>query len=124
MAIQQLGSATGTVGLNPAGQGPQRSADAPPPAKEQAPPPPASQPTKAQASSLESVQQAMKQVAEAVQSKASNLQFSVDEGTGTTVIKVVDTQTKEVIRQIPSEEMLAIARSIEDSQGMLLKEKA
>src|SRR5215471_11799685 len=39
-----------------------------------------------------------------------NLRFSVDEGTGITVVKVVDANTGELIRQIPSDEVIAISR--------------
>lgn len=39
-----------------------------------------------------------------------NLSFRVDEAADRTVITVTDSETDEVIRQIPSEEVLAIAR--------------
>jgi flagellar protein FlaG len=39
-----------------------------------------------------------------------NLQFRVDESSGRTIITVINATTKEVVRQIPSEEVLAIAR--------------
>ncbi|MBL8491536.1 MAG: flagellar protein FlaG, partial [Rhodocyclaceae bacterium] len=41
-----------------------------------------------------------------------------------TVVKVVDGQTGKMIRQIPSEELLAIAESIDRMQGLLLRQKA
>lgn len=54
-----------------------------------------------------------------------NLEFSVDADTKKPVVKLVDTETGDVIRQIPSEEMLSIARSIDHfQQGLLLKQKA
>ena len=53
-----------------------------------------------------------------------NLQFSVDDESGRMVIKVVDSQTDEVIRQIPKEEMLEIARSLEKAEGLLFRAKA
>jgi len=53
-----------------------------------------------------------------------NLQFSVDDDSGRMVIKVVDSQTDEVIRQIPKEEMLEIARSLEKAEGLLFRAKA
>ena len=42
------------------------------------------------------------------------LRFSVDEPSGRMVVSIVDRATSEVVRQIPAEEMLAIARQIED----------
>ena len=53
-----------------------------------------------------------------------NLQFSVDDDSGRMVIKVVDSQTDEVIRQIPKEEVLEIARSLETAEGLLFQAKA
>jgi flagellar protein FlaG len=61
---------------------------------------------------------------DAVRKLASNLLFSLDQETGKTVIKIVDSQTNEVIRQIPSEEVLAIARNLDRIEGLLLKQKA
>lgn len=49
-----------------------------------------------------------------------NLQFSVDKDLDRTVIRVVDTDTKQVIRQIPSEEMLAIARRTDTAVSAIL----
>lgn len=55
----------------------------------------------------------------------NNLQFSVDNDTNRTVVKMVDTETGELIRQFPSEETLAISREIDRfQQGLLLKQKA
>lgn len=58
------------------------------------------------------------------QSVASAIQFSLDEDTGRTVVKMIDTRTDEVLRQFPSEEMLAISRSIDRMQGLLVNRKA
>ena len=77
--------------------------------------------------SLEQVLQAAKQVQEMVQTKASNLIFSLDKDSGKTIVKIVDSQTDEVIRQIPSEEIVALANALDqmqETQGVLLKNKA
>jgi flagellar protein FlaG len=55
---------------------------------------------------------------------ASDIQFSIDEDTDTTVVKIVDRNTQEVIRQIPSEEMLEIAKALDRLQGLLIRQKA
>lgn len=52
------------------------------------------------------------------------IQFSVHKETNRTIVKVVDTETDKVIRQLPSEEILKIAESLENFSGMLLKEQA
>ena len=59
-----------------------------------------------------------------VQSVSSSLQFSLDKDTGHTVVKMIDTQTEEVLRQFPSEEMLAISKSIDRMQGLLINREA
>lgn len=51
------------------------------------------------------------------QSIKRSLRFDIDDGTGITVITVRDRETEEVIRQIPSEEMLALARYFAESNG-------
>jgi flagellar protein FlaG len=58
------------------------------------------------------------------QANAQGVRFSVDEDTGRTVVKVVDTQTDTVLRQIPSVEALKLWRSIEKMQGVMLRDKA
>jgi flagellar protein FlaG len=75
--------------------------------------------------SLEQVKKAVDSVKQMVTATSANsLEFSVDEQSGKTVVRVTDAQTGEVIRQIPSKEMLEIARSLNNLQGMLLKQKA
>lgn len=54
-----------------------------------------------------------------VQSIQRDLLFSIDEASGRTVITVVDSSTQEIIRQIPSEEILAISENIESMKGIL-----
>lgn len=70
------------------------------------------------------VQQAVEKLKMAMPSKANALQFSLDDQTGKTVVRVVDTETGELIRQIPSEELMEIARALDKMQGMLLKQSA
>lgn len=55
----------------------------------------------------------------------TSLEFSIDEGTRQTVVKIMDKDSGEVIRQIPSETALAIAESIGEFQkGLLLRQEA
>jgi flagellar protein FlaG len=58
------------------------------------------------------------------QANAQGVRFSVDEDSGRTIVKVVDTQTDTVLRQIPSVEALKLWRSIEQMQGVMLRDKA
>lgn len=56
--------------------------------------------------------QAVEKVSEFTQSVSRDLEFEVDSSTGTSIVTVTDRQTDEVIRQFPSEEIMAIARFI------------
>jgi flagellar protein FlaG len=55
---------------------------------------------------------AMEQVNGHLQETGSELKFQVDQGTGRTIFKVVNPSSGEVILQVPSEEMLALARNL------------
>ncbi|MBL1456612.1 MULTISPECIES: flagellar protein FlaG [unclassified Methylophaga] len=52
-----------------------------------------------------------------------SLKFSVDDQSGETVIRVIDSETDELIRQIPAEELLVVRSSLEEYRGMLLEMK-
>lgn len=47
------------------------------------------------------------------------LRFSVHEPTGRTIVKVIDKETKELIREIPSEKILNIASKLDEMIGMI-----
>lgn len=53
----------------------------------------------------------------------SSLEFSVDNKSGDVTVKVIDKETKEVIRQIPSKEMQALAKTAESLKGWLVQHK-
>lgn len=69
------------------------------------------------------VEKAVEDVQRFVETMTNNLQFSIDDDSGRTVVKVVDRQTEEVLRQIPSEEMLDIARTLGKLKGLLVEQK-
>lgn len=55
------------------------------------------------------LQNVVNELNDQIQTVQRDLSFTMDEGSGKTVIKVMDSDSGEVIRQIPSEEVLAIA---------------
>ena len=59
-----------------------------------------------------------------VQSMGRNLSFSVDEVSGYHVVRVVNPSTGELVRQLPSEELLKIARDFERLNNVLVSQKA
>ena len=98
------------VSTSPGSQQPAAAASVP----TAAPPPP----------SAKDIERAVSQANEAVQKVATNLEFAVDKETDTVVVRLLDSNTHEVLRQVPSSEMLRIAKSLEHMQGLLLDERA
>lgn len=70
------------------------------------------------------IAQAVEEVRAAITPVAQNLRFSIDKDINRTIVKVVDASTDEVIRQIPSEEIIAIAKAMDKLQGLLIKQEA
>ncbi len=72
--------------------------------------------------------QAVKAAVEAsnrvVQTLQSKIEFVTDDSSGRLLVKVIDPSNDQVIRQIPSEEMLAISRALDRMQGLLVKSTA
>ena len=67
------------------------------------------------AQNIDVVRNAVKDLNDFAQKIQTNLNFSVDEGSGRSVITVTDKQTGDVIRQIPAKEILAVANLIRES---------
>lgn len=74
--------------------------------------------------SASDIRDALDEVRQTLAPVAQDLLFSIDDDTGKTVIKVIDSSTDEVIRQIPSEEILAISKALDKLQGLLIKQEA
>jgi flagellar protein FlaG len=58
-----------------------------------------------------------------LQNMQRNLSFTVDEQSGQSVILVKDTESDEVIRQIPSEELVVLRKKMDDVVGILFDTK-
>lgn len=72
----------------------------------------------------EELAQALKSINMALKDRSPGLEFSIDSDSKRAIVKVVDKDTKEVIRQMPSQEALEIAKSLETLQGLLEKQSA
>jgi flagellar protein FlaG len=59
-----------------------------------------------------------------MQSIESTVQFEMDPDSKVMVIKIVDSSDQKVLRQMPTEEMLRIASSLDQMQGLLLSDNA
>lgn len=58
-----------------------------------------------------------------ISSAVSSIEFAVDEDSGKTLVKVVDAETRKVLRQIPNEEVLALSKTLDRMAGMIIKQK-
>lgn len=67
---------------------------------------------------------AVEKVKRFVQSAASDVSFSVDDESGIRVVKVVDKETKEIIRQMPSKEVVELAKALDKLQGLMIRQTA
>ncbi len=72
--------------------------------------------------------QSLQQLADAlnqhVGTAGQQLQFSVDHTTGKTVMRITDAESGALLRQIPGDEALSMARIMDKMQGMLIRQKA
>lgn len=84
---------------------------------------PAATPASA-APTREQLDDAVANINKSLQSLSQDLEFSVDQDSNRTIVKVVDQQTKEVIRQIPSSEALEIAKALDTVKGLLIRQTA
>lgn len=89
--------------------------------------PAASQATNAPDPSTDQVHAAVEKIKRALPPNATNLSFSIDKDSQKTVIKVIDSQTNQILKQFPSKEVLALAKQIgefQESLGVLIRGQA
>jgi flagellar protein FlaG len=77
--------------------------------------------------SLDAVKEAVKTGNTMLQSISRSLNFEIDDATKQVVVKIVDSKTGELVRQIPTVEMLDFMRrmkELEGNSGSLIQTKA
>ena len=72
----------------------------------------------------EHVAQAVKTINATLTNLNQNVEFTIDEDSQRTVVKVIDQETKQVLRQMPSQEALDIANALDRLQGLLIRQEA
>jgi flagellar protein FlaG len=77
-----------------------------------------------EAQKSEKLKAAVQEIQKFVQSVSRNLEFSVDEASGEIIVKVIASDTGEVVRQLPSAEALKIADSLHNAHSLLFDAKA
>lgn len=83
-----------------------------------------SEPAKVEEPQRVALEKAVTDIREFVQASQRNLDFSIDDSTGKVVVKVIATDSGEVIRQIPSETALKLAQNLSDASSLLFDSKA
>ena len=78
---------------------------------------------KAPAETSKELAEAMEAVEIMMNVRNRSIQFVKDESSGANVIKVIDDNTGEVIRQLPSEELLGFMRNLTKMLGSFLDER-
>ncbi|WP_448723394.1 flagellar protein FlaG [Pseudomonas farris] len=75
-------------------------------------------------SEQDKLKMAVQEIEKFVQSVKRNLEFSIDEPSGKVIVKVIASDSGEVVRQIPNEEVLKLANSLNDASSLLFSAKA
>jgi flagellar protein FlaG len=78
----------------------------------------AAEPTRAQ------LETAVRHINQSMPASSQTLEFSIDDDSKQTIVKIVDQSTREVVRQIPSVEAVEIAKSLDKVLGRLISQKA
>jgi flagellar protein FlaG len=66
--------------------------------------------------SAKQIEAAVSELSELVQTNKRQLSFSVDEGSDKQVVKVIDAESGDIIRQIPTEEVLKLSERLQELQ--------
>ena len=72
----------------------------------------------------QAVQESVEKLNEFVRPYVTSLQFLVDKDLGKVVVKIMDSETQDVIKQIPSEDVIALAKALGKVAGLLVKQEA
>jgi len=72
----------------------------------------------------EVVENAAQELQKFVESSGRTLSFSVDQNSGYQIVRVVDESTGELIRQLPSEELIRLAKNMKELNNILVNQKA
>ena len=104
--------------VSPAGGG-ASPVSAPPVLRQAQTPAPVSQPAVEEPSAQE-VRAAASKANQALESLSATIEFAVDPDTRITVVKLIDSSDQRVLRQVPSREMVEIARALDRVQSLLI----
>jgi flagellar protein FlaG len=72
----------------------------------------------------ETLTDAVKKLNEYVAPALQTVEFSLDQESKRMIVKVVDTATQKVLRQIPNEEVVAMSKTLDKLQGLVIRQTA
>ena len=72
----------------------------------------------------EKVEQAAARIKEVLRGTTSRLEIEIDSDSHKAVIKILNGESGEIIRQIPAQELLDLAKHLDDPKGFLIQERA
>ena len=73
---------------------------------------------------IDEINEAVKRIGDSLAGVQSDLQFEVDTEAGDVIVKIINRQTQEVIKQIPSQTAIDLAKSMSNLSGRLVNAKA
>lgn len=79
---------------------------------------------RADAAEAVDVQAAIGGLVDALKTTSIGLRFEIDESTHRVITKVIDKETGDLIRQMPTEEVLRIDRAMDKLQGLFISQTA
>lgn len=81
-------------------------------------------PTPAPTPTKEKVEQAAARVKEVLRGTTSRLEIEIDSDLHKVVFKILNGESGEIIRQIPAQELLDLAKHFAEPKGLLVRERA
>ena len=73
---------------------------------------------------IEKLEQAAARVKEVLRGTTSRLEIEIDSESHKAVIKILNGESGEIIRQIPAQELLDLAKHLDEPKGLLVQERA
>jgi flagellar protein FlaG len=81
-------------------------------------------PTPAPAPTKEQIEQAAARVTEVLRGTTSRLEIDIDPDLHQAIVKILNGESGEIIRQIPSKELVELAKYLDEPKGLLVSERA
>jgi flagellar protein FlaG len=72
----------------------------------------------------ETLVSAVKKLNDHVAPALQTIEFALDQESKRMIVKVVDTATQKVLRQIPNEEVMAMSKTLDKLQGLVIRQTA